>query len=427
VYTLSPDQKEALLRFEYAIPLPAAVERKSRTVPINLVLPIGASRTDVQARIWVTAGGRTVSVPAPGAWRILPPELASERDALPAVSLAGSGGELPLELEVGEAATEAATVWIERGLIQTSHGDEGTAVRSRFLLRRWFADAIEVKLPAAIGATIPEVFLDEPPKRIPGAVRSENGERILRVPLPESRLGRTLVLDIRFTTPNAPSGEPTTYFAPEPLAMLAGPVRWQVTGPFGTVPLLLGGERGEQHWRRDLGMIVPTPVGREELEKWLFTGATDSADNGALDSAVVRVPSTSPLSFIHLPRLPFIIGVSIGALILGLLLSQLPGWLSGPIVAVLAGAVAVATVLYPQPATQIAAAAEPGCAALVLVLGIQAVARWQHRQRITHLPGFTRTDPGGSPLSASGSRPSDRVPANVSTGVVLPQPASTGS
>jgi hypothetical protein len=429
-YNLPADQKEAVVRFEYAVPIPAALEGRPRRVPVPLVLPMGASRTDATARVWVVSGGRTVSVPAPGPWRELPPDPAAERESLPALSLVASGSELPLVLEVSDVPTDAAAVWIERTLIQTSRNEDGTAVRSRFLLRRWFTDSLEIKLPADSASGTPEVYLDEPPKRIPATVRNENGERLLRVPLPEPRIGKPLMVDVRFTTSKAIGGEVEEYFAPRPLAQLAGPVRWQVAGPAGTTPLLLGGERSEQHWQRRFGMIVPAPASNDDLERWLLNGSGDSAESGPLESAVVRPRSAERIAFLHVPRLAFIVGCSVSVLLVGLILSRLPGWLSGPAVAVLAAAVAVATVMHPQPASQTAAAAEPGFVALMLVLAVQVAARWRHRQRITHLPGFTRSIPNlnaNGPPSATGSRPSDRGPQQATTGALIPQPASTGS
>jgi hypothetical protein len=416
------DVKEATVKFEYAVTLPPG---DARTVPISLVLPNGTSHTDVQARVWITGdGSRSVRVAA-GTWREEPPDPSAEREFLPALTLVASGAELPLSLDIRRGAGEAAgSVAIERGLLQATHGDDGTAFRARFLLRRWSTDHLDVTLSAALDGAMPEAHLDDPPKRIPAAIRVEDGRRVIRIPLPEPKPGRTLAVEVRYALPSAPMGEKATYSAPEPVASFTGPVRWQIVGPVGSVPLLAGRERSEQRWQPRLGLILPTPAATEDLEKWFLTGTADGASSGGTESAVLRVAAPTSVSFVHLPRIAFLIGCSVAVLFIGLVLSRFPGWLAGPIVAVLAGAIAIAATLYPQPAAQFAAAAEPGFAALLLVLAFQAAARRYHRQRVTYLPGFARTGP--SP-TASGSRSSDRLPNNASTGALLPQPASTGS
>jgi hypothetical protein len=431
LHNFSGDLREATLKFEYVVPLPAKTETGARRTPVSLVLPAGTGRCDVLARVWVSTGtGRTVRVDA-GPWRELAPDPAAERDALPALTLAGAGSELPLTLDIADAGeTGAAQVWIERGLIQATAADDGAAIRARFLLRRWFTDSLEVRLPDALGNSVPEVYLDDPPKRLPIGVQVNGaGERVLRVPLPEAKPGRTLVLEIRYQLPPAPRDEPLAYAAPRPVAAFAGPVRWQITGPAGTVPLLLQGSRAEQRWRLRTGMLLPLSASAEELDRWFASGLAEDTGSGSADAAVIRLTAPDLLTVLHVSRLNLAVACSVGVLLLGLVLSRLPGGIAGPIVALFGGAIAVAAILYPQPATQIAACALPGLIALAAVLTVQAFARWYYRRRITYLPGFARSQP--SPPTASGSRPSDLAPAPLgSTGSArgtAPQPASTGS
>lgn len=431
-YSTTGDVKEASIKFEFAIPLPPRpADGTPRKLPIALVLPTGASRTDSVVRVWMSSStGRTVMA-EPGAWRELPPEPVPERDALPALTLAGSGSDLPLVLGIADAESGAATVWVDRCLLQASTGDDGISYRARFLLRRWLSDAVEVSLPEALAGTVPEVYLDEPPRRANATVSSSGSERVLRVSLPEARPGRGVVLDIRFKLPNV-TGEEAVYVAPRPIAAFAGPVRWQVTGPSGTVPLVLGG-RTEQRWRTRYGMVMPLPAASEDLEKWFQTGTGDGTGAGSADAVVVRMTGPDSLQVFHVPRLNLVIGCSVGFLILGLLVARLPGGIAGPLVALVAGAAAIAAVLYPQPAAQCASAAGPGAAALVLVLIVQTATRWYYRQRVTYLPGFSRTRPEATAPSSTGNRSADRVlvSPNGSTGsaagAAAPHPISTGS
>ena len=139
------------------------------------------------------------------------------------------------------------------------------------------------------------------------------------------------------------------------------------------------------------------------------------------------------LQVFHVPRLNLVIGCSVGFLILGLLVARLPGGIAGPLVALVAGAAAIAAVLYPQPAAQCASAAGPGAAALVLVLIVQTATRWYYRQRVTYLPGFSRTRPEATAPSSTGNRSADRVlvspngSTGSATGAAAPHPISTGS
>ena len=149
---------------------------------------------------------------------------------------------------------------------------------------------------------------------------------------------------------------------------------------------------------------------------------------------MVRVTAADPVTVVHLSRLYLVIGCSATVLLLGLLVSRLPGGILGVVVAVLAGAVAVGAVWYPQPAAQIAAAAEPGIAALALVLAVQTATRWYYRQRVTYLPGFARSRPeaAGTASTSGGSQPKRNLPAHPvppgsSIGASPPQSASTGS
>jgi hypothetical protein len=204
-----------------------------------------------------------------------------------------------------------------------------------------------------------------------------------------------------------------------------------VAGPSGSVPLVLGAGRPEQRWRNRFGMFVPLPASSDDLERWFQSGAAHDSGNGGPETAVIRMTSPEPLRVVYISRLNLVIGSSAVLLLFGLLAARLPGGIAGPLVALAAGAAAVAAVIDPQPAAEAAAAAEPGAAALALVLIIQTGARWYYRQRVTYLPGFTRSRPESPLTSTGGSRPSDRPQPslNGSTGSArgAPQPASSGS
>ncbi|MDB5306388.1 MAG: hypothetical protein JWO38_590 [Gemmataceae bacterium] len=433
------EAKDVAFPVEFAVPLPPRpADGGPRRVPVGLLWPAGATRTDALVRVWAASGtGRTIGTD-PGPWRELPPEPTPDRDALPALTLAGSGGEAPLVLEIRDAAeTGAAPVWVERGLVQALAGDEGTTYRARFLLKRWLTDSVEVRLPGALAGTTPEVFLDDPPRKVTVSPGPAGGpDRVIRVPLPEARPGRTIVLEIRYLLPAGP-GDEAEYTPPRPKAAFAGPVRWRVTGPAGSVPLVVGEGRAEQRWRARSGLLVPVGGSADDLERWFQTGTEGDDGAGNVESAVVRMTGPEAVRVYHVPRVGLVVGCSVAVLLAGLVVVRLPGGVAGPVVAALAGAAAVAAVLYPQPAGQAAGAAGPGLAALVLILVAQTAAQWYYRRRVTYLPGFTRTraepvavPPTGGSAPSGAARPS----RNGSTGPaesevpVAPQPvAPSGS
>jgi hypothetical protein len=426
---LPTEAKEATVGVSYALPLPPkpADGAGPWRVPVGLLGPAGATRTESEVRVWSRLGtGQAVGVASDG-WRELPPAADPDRDALPVKALAGAGPDLPLTLEIGEAADAAFPAWVERGLIQTWAGDEGEAAyRVRFLVRRWLTDAAEVPVPDGVIGPV-QVLLDGRPVEAPPS--TAEGGRVLRVPLPEPGPGRAVVLELRYRLRSGELGEEAGAGVAWPRAGFAGPVRWQAAGPAGTVPLVLGG-RADYRWRVRSGLPVAAPAGNAEAaDRWFAGEPGGDGGAGPTESATVWLVGPEPARVIHLPHLPLVVGCSLAVFLVGLLLSRLPGRAVGPAVAAVGGLVAVAAALDPQPAAQAAGAATPGLAAVGLVLTARAAAGWYHRRRVTYLPGFVRGRPGSAaevpaavPSSARG-RPSP----NGSTGPHDPAVVPVGS
>ena len=130
------------------------------------------------------------------------------------------------------------------------------------------------------------------------------------------------------------------------------------------------------------------------------------------------------LTVYRVPRAVFVIACSVAVFVLFMVMARLPGAAIGPAIAFVAGAIGVAAVYFPHPAAQVAGSSQPGLLAVVAVLLIQLAVRWQHRHRVTHLPGFTRGAP--EPLAVSVAVPStsrNRQPAAGSTGAAPVAPA----
>ena len=202
--TVPVDAKEFTLTVSFAIPLPphAPEEHDPWTVPVGLLWPTNATRSETTVRVWSnTASSRVINYRSPG-WRELPIEPVADRDALPVLALAATGSETPLVLEASEVGdASAVAVWVDRGLIQAWSTEDGaTRYRARFLLRRWLAPSVELRLPSPLTGPTPEFLRDGLKiEAVPGT--EADGERLFRVPLPEPRPGRTAIVEVRYQLP----------------------------------------------------------------------------------------------------------------------------------------------------------------------------------------------------------------------------------
>ena len=132
-----------------------------------------------------------------------------------------------------------------------------------------------------------------------------------------------------------------------------------------------------------------------------------------------------------MPWLALVIGCSLVSALLIVSLTWLPTMVSGLMVAPFGGAFGAAVVLYPQLASQLLAAGQPGLVLGLAAVAIQAVIRWQVRRRVTHLPGFTRTpvEPSAvvGPSTASGTPVAASVARSRPGSTGTPAPAPSGS
>jgi hypothetical protein len=297
--------------------------------------------------------------------------------------------------------------------------------RARFRLARWLSAAADVWLPDGIGPS--------PSARIDGATAplvpagEADGGRVFRLTLPDVPAGRAVVLDLRYTRPGArPAVGETVYHPPRVLsAAYSGPVRWLVTEPPGSAPLLLGGRaRAELRWRWRGPLLAPSAAPRAELERWFTSGGEPdpAAASAEGEPLTARQLAPEPLRVARAPWAALAIACSSAAFLIVVGLARLRAGASGAAVALVGGAVAVGAVLYPQPAAQAVAAAQPGLAAAAVALAAQAAVRWRVRRRVRYLPGFTRTPPDTATASVPLPAPSARSRPG-STG----QPAPAGS
>src|SRR5262249_21832474 len=150
------------------------------------------------------------------------------------------------------------------------------------------------------------------------------GERGFRVPLPESRPGRTVVLEVRYQLPAGRRFAEETRPPRLPSAAFAGPVRWQVTVPPGEVPLVISpGARTEQRWRWRFGMFGPVAaVSADDLDRWFRAGSDPDGGSeegwnaGAGESAVARTTGPEPIRVARVPRAGLVVVCSVMILLL---------------------------------------------------------------------------------------------------------------
>lgn len=399
-----PDAREATLRLTFALPLPAQPDGPL-SVPAGLLWPADVDPVEATVRVW-TGTARALG-PPPAGWRELPPEPTAEREALPALTLAASG-EQALALELRPAALDrAAGVWAERVLIEAVPTDDGgTAYRARFRLSRWLVPALEFELPDGAGAPLARFDSAAVPLVPAGANR-------YRAALPESA-GRALVFDVQYSVPGARSAAGETAYRPPVLAgaTFVGPVRWLVTEPASAAALVTRANgRAELRWRARGVSYAPTAPAPAAVERWFALGAEPAADEAATgaegETVLVRQAAPAELRVARVPWLALVAGASLLAALAALALAQLPAAGAGAAVALLGGGFAVLAVLFPHPAAQALAAAQPGAAVGLLLVAAQAALRQRAKARVARLPGFSRV-----PAEPTGSAPAPQTTAS---------------
>lgn len=394
--------REFTLTLQFAVPLSAG----AATAIVPLLWCESSTHTDTVVRVWGGGGPRADSFT--GRWRESPPEPAADRDSLPWFTLAAGGPE-PLTLNLTDRPDAGGGTLIDRGLIQAAVGADGTsAVRALYALRRWPGGGVELDLR---GGSLQEVLVDA--RRVE-AVRT--GEKIV-VPMPEGKPGGTVILDVRTQGVAPGDGRGGRVLAPAAVrgANFRGPVRWYVACPGDRVPVVFdAGWDVEHRWAwRGYG-VGPGPAdSAAEMEHWLRDG-NDLADGDVAtsgDAVAVRRATADPLRIALAPRWVWLLMASALGLLLVTGVGQLRVGVIGPVVAVVAVALAAGAVFLPQPTAQAVATAQPGLLLGAVALAAQHGWRWYRRWRTERLPTFSRTLPAPDPSS-----PSNRSSRNPNSG-----------
>lgn len=433
------EAKTTELRVNYALPL-VAQEDGSAVFPVGLFWPVDVARTEANVRVWVSSvSGRTVSASSSG-WRELPPEPVPDRDSLPAITLAASA-EHPLVLEVRRSTPEsAAAVQISRTLIEAGMLEDGSVnYRARFRLQLYLTPAVEVALPDAVGPN--------PVARVDGVlapmvpIDAGEGSRRFRVMLPDGAV-RANVLELNYTLPGTRHAFGETAYQPPLLtsASYIGGTRWLVTEPTDAAPLLFSNRgHAEMRWRQRGVTYTPSAASRAAMDKWFVQGieptAADTTNGSEGEPVVVRQNAPEQVRVVRVPWLALVVGCSLVVFLVLIVLTWLPTMISALVVVLTGAAFVVGVVLYPEPASQVVAAGQPGFVLGLLAIVMLAVIRWQVRRRVEHLPGFTRTLPEpsgvGMPTGTASGTPAPssnrgRVSGSATSGTP-PAPTPSGS
>ena len=397
VFAPAAGVKEATLVVRYSVPV------SGNTASVPLLWP-DATKIEATTRVWggVVSGGRRATK-FEGPWQELAPEPDADREAMPWLTLSGTGNSLPLTLELGESRDAASGAIIERGVVQAWAGDDGAILaRCRFVLRRWTAATTEIEVAST---TPPVAFVDR--ERIDTAtpIFEEGSAKRYRIVLPVPKANRPYqVVEVRYAAAPGRNDREVTIPAPSIRgATLRTPIRWHVTVSANAVPLLLNdGVSAEFRWLWRGWLLAPTATTTTaDLDRWIADGSdpdakpdfTDTWAEPSGESVAARQPTLAAITVYRVPRNPWVIGCSLLAILLGVGLSRLRPMLLGPAVALLGFGLATAAVYAPQPTAQVGSAAIPGALIVAGALGVQSFLQWRSRRRISHLSAFHR---GGS-------------------------------
>jgi hypothetical protein len=435
--TAEPGSVEMIAPGEWIVSLPADPGRETTlTVAYNLQLlktpaetspfvvplvwPDGVTACESRLRIWrdPTSAGRRLPILDAGPWQELPPEIVPKQSALPLLVARAAGTNLPLALtfhDEGSGLPSLPVAWIDRTLIQAQAVDGEQRYRARFHVSTWSARALVFELPSTAGRIetringIPTVARE-------GAAAENAGTGVLSISLPLWREREAVLIEIDYHI-QVPSVGGTgswvmRWHPPRPRGNVAvGEIRWQVAIPSDGAPLALGDGVFEERWVIHNGMARPIAAhATRDLEKWIAEGAEPGGFAGGWDladsSVIAQQRSLAPIRLLVIPRTVLLFAVSLMVLAVGIALTRMPRRAVGLLLTLFAAGAVIVGFVWPQPASQVLAAAQPGLMILVLVLVLQRLLHWRYRRKMARLPAFSRVQAESSVSRNNGQRSS---------------------
>ncbi|MFO0938575.1 MAG: hypothetical protein U0798_18885 [Gemmataceae bacterium] len=432
-YTFVPptDKKTFSLTVSYAVPLPAKQGESDFAIP--LLWPEESTRTNTTARIWLPPGKSYMGVKGP--WREEPPTPSPDRETWPTETLTSIRNTndpapgLVLNLaDAGPGDSTASHAIVERVYASAWLGEEGTRrIRARYSFSRWPSAGLEWDLPSD---SVAEFWLDG--KRIeasPIPARDAGEFTSMRIPMPDSRLGRSsAILDLRLTSRSDRTDGKTISLPTLRNTLFRTSPFWSITCAPGSLAL---------DFRRELtnGMVwkwrgLPYGLGllpMDSLEDLSArTGEESESDvaNARVSAFGQSTQSDSLLRFTTVPRTLFYLICSGGILFFGFVLMIAPNARRSTLIAVVAIAFAVGMIVWPQVVAQSVVAAQPGLLiGLSLFVLLSLRQRWQVRNRRS-LSAFERLGVEQKPLGDSANdrtQGSQSRPPRAATPVPVPQ------
>ncbi|MCS7021717.1 MAG: hypothetical protein NZU63_07820 [Gemmataceae bacterium] len=420
------ESRQADLSLEYVVPRPP-VGQTTLAVPLFQIMEASGGQHTV--RLWSVATCPLDIRVTSSVWRDLPLETANDRPVWPARIIRAPWSDTVLPLEVSPRCERAITAWIERGLVQAWMGEDTTIrYRVRMRLRRWLNRTLLVQLPAGTDSASVAVLLDGRRLEPADVQKTEGGELVYQLALPEYQAAASLLLEMRYGV-SGHQGEWTRTLLPPQLPQAAwdGPLLWHLVGPGSSLPLVGGAVQPQWRWIwQPAGLTLVSPR-EQEWERWLFSdieeqksNATGSGMPNGVWTVGGRQNQAAVIQVWLLPRWPVSLAVSLLLFIVPVAIWCLPTQLRWPTGAAVLLALAILLSLVPFSLLQLLVAGQWGIYAAFTAAVVLVLWRWRRQQQIRYLPGFRREGLAVGPMEAkvmaAGSRRTPLTAANPLSG-----------
>jgi hypothetical protein len=398
---------------------------KDRRLIVTPIWPADVSQKDVKLRVWAPAGVQTRLTDDTlqrGVWKERSIEVVPEKKHFPALVLVGYGANLPLALQIQEAAANSLAAFLaDRALIQVQMAEDGRQrVQARYLIGKLNADFVEVELPLPLSH-----FRDRPTFTLGKDSLSQWNVvdatgKVVRVQLHPDQAKLPAVLEINYTIP-AEGMERTSFWRTTLHApifrseVVIGQMRWQLSAPTPQIAGALGRDvRPDVQWGLQGWLPTPEPsVTAADLDGWL-TGKEAAHPAGAVTFAFSHV-GLQPETVYHLPRQWWLLGCSGIFLIvaLGTYLAPLPRWVFWLLVGAFSLGVVAFAVLCPAASAPVLFGMQPGVVLLLVFIGVHLLLQEKYRRQLVFLPGFTRAKPNSTIVRSSSAAKRPREASTV--------------
>ena len=397
---------------------------------VTPVWPAHGSQEDVKVRIWTSPGVAVRLTPeARVKWKERSTELVRERDHFPSLVLAGYGANLPLTLEIdASGSTSPAAFLADRALVRVRVAEDGSQqVQARYWIRKINAPFVDVELPLAM-SRLREPSITLGTHRLTQWKKLDGAEKVLRLELHPDLATLPARLEIAYTIPadalEQMSVWSTTMSAPTIRSeVVIGQMHWHLVTPTPVLAASFGRHvHADNNWSLQGWLFTPEPMAVDG-DAWLI-GKEATQPGPAVTFAFAHV-SMQPETVYHLPRPWWLLGCSGAFLILtlGIYFSPLPRGSLWFLLAILAGALAAFTLMFPAAWSGVVFGLQPGVVLFLLFIGVHWLVQERYRRQLVFLPGFTRPK-SGSTITRSNVAKRPRENSTVDAPPAIPDTAS---